>query len=197
MSETIPAKHLLKHPPKREGLIKFLLLLAVLLGYFGYLSWEYGLATGGLVAALTWSFFVLCTPVADAGFLLDFPVRLITGLRMFFCEMIVWAVAITINICTLTLSPDSYDSTFLTSLLHKILTTPWPYWSIIVLCAGGTFLSVKFGDEMMDVIAHKDRDYHHKHSFKYQLIALAGFALLIIWAYYHLIESLGVEIPHP
>lgn len=190
-------KNLLKHPPKREGLIKFLLLLAVLLGYLGYLSWEYGLATGGLVAALTWSFFVLCTPVADAGFLLDFPVRLITGLRMFFCEMIVWTVAISLNAGALYLSPESYESTFLTSLLHKILTTPWPYWSIIVLCAVGTFLSVKFGDEMMDVIANKDRHYHHKHGFKYQLIALAGFALLIIWAYYHLIDSLGVEIHSP
>src|SRR6056297_222338 len=97
MSETIPVKHLLKHPPKREGLIKFLLLLAVLLGYFGYLSWEYGLATGGLVAALTWSFFVLCTPVADAGFLLDLPIRLLFGVRMFMSEVLVWAFAIAIN----------------------------------------------------------------------------------------------------
>lgn len=197
MISAIKTKHLLKHPPKREGLIKFLLLLCVLLGYTGYLSWEYGFATGGLVAALTWSFFVLCTPVADAGFLLDFPVRLITGLRMFFCELIVWAIAISLNLSALYFSPQSYENTFLTSLLHKILTTPWPYWSIVILCACGTFLSVKFGDEMMDVIAHKDRKYHHKHGFKHQLIALAALALLIIWAYYHLIAMLGIEIKTP
>lgn len=193
----IQIEHLLKHPPKREGLYKFLLLLVVLVVYFFYLSREYGFAAGGLAAALTWSFFVLCTPVADAGFLLDFPVRLITGLRMFTCEILVWCIAITLNLSTLYFSPQSYESTFLTSLLHKILTNPWPYWSIIVLCAGGTFLSVKFGDEMMDVVAHKDRAYHHRHGFKYQLIALAAFVLLIIWAYYHLITTLGVEIPSP
>ena len=197
MISAIKTKHLLNHPPKREGLIKFLLLLCVLLGYTGYLSWDYGFATGGLVAALTWSFFVLCTPVADAGFLLDFPVRLITGLRMFFCELIVWTIAISLNLSALYFSPQSYENTFLTSLLHKILTTPWPYWSIVILCACGTFLSVKFGDEMMDVIAHKDRKYHHKHGFKHQLIALAALALLIIWAYYHLIAMLGIEIKTP
>jgi len=193
----IKPHHLLKHPTKREGLIKFLLLLIVLLGYFGYLSWEFGLATGGMVAALTWSFFVLCTPVADAGFLLDFPVRLITGLRMFISEIIVWGIAILINVIALSLSPESYQNTFLTSLLHKILTTPWPYWSIIALCGFGTFLSVHFGDEMLDVISHKDRDYHHRHGFKHKLIGMAVLLLIVVGAYYHLMSSLGVEIPSP
>ncbi|MEZ5814296.1 MAG: hypothetical protein R3E13_06185 [Alphaproteobacteria bacterium] len=188
-------KGLFKHETRREGLYKFLLLLAVLLGYFGYLSLKYDLATGGLVSVLTWSFFVLCTPIADAGFLLDFPVRLITGLRMFFSEMIVWAISISLNLVTLHFAPDAYDKTFVTSLFHKILTTPWPYWSIIFLCAAGTFLSVRFGDEMMDVVAHKDRSFHHKHGFKHQLMIMVALFILIIWAYYHLIETLGVEIP--
>ena len=56
MAHKIPLKNLWQHAPKREGLLKFLLLLSVLIGYFGYLSYEYGLATGGMVAALTWSF---------------------------------------------------------------------------------------------------------------------------------------------
>jgi hypothetical protein len=187
--------HLFKHPTKRESLIKFLLLLAVLLTYFGYLSLEYGLATGGLVAALTWSFFVLCTPIADAGFLLDFPVRLITGLRMLFCEILVWAIAFTVNFIAFNFFPESYQNTFLTSLLYKILTTPWPYWSIIFLSGLGTFLSLKFGDEMLDVISHKERNFHHKHGFMHNLFVLAVFILIIIIAYYHLISSLGVEIP--
>lgn len=185
--------HILKHPLKRESLIKFLLLLAVLVGYFLYLSQEYGLATGGLVAALTWSFFVLCTPVADAGFLLDFPVRLISGIKMFYCEMLVWGIAISLNIAALIFAPADYQKSFLTSLLYKILTTPWPDWSIIGLCGIGTFLSVRFGDEMFDVLAHKDRALLHKHGFKYQLLALLAFIMLIIWAYYHLIESLGID----
>ncbi|MCK5574805.1 MAG: hypothetical protein KAI28_03285, partial [Sphingomonadales bacterium] len=65
-----------------ETLMKFLLLALVLVAYGGYLGFKYDLATGGLLAALTWSFFVLCTPVADAGFLLDFPLRLLFGIRM-------------------------------------------------------------------------------------------------------------------
>lgn len=195
MNLKITPQHLLKHPTKREGLYKFLMLLSVLLAYFGYLSYEYGLATGGLVAALTWSFFVLCTPVADAGFLLDFPVRLITGIRMFLCEILVWALAIILNVVAINVSPESYQSTFLTSLFFKILTTPWPFWSIIVLCGLGTFLSVRFGDELLDVISHKERDFHHTHSFKHKVIAMGGLLLVIVIAYYHLIATLGVEIP--
>ena len=78
-------KSLLLSKHTQEQTVKYALLLCVLLAYFGYLSYEYGFASGGIVAGLTWSFFVLCTPVADAGFLLDFPVRLLTGMRMIFC----------------------------------------------------------------------------------------------------------------
>ena len=187
-------KKLLKHKTKREELIKFLLLLAVMVGYFGYLSWKYDIATGGIVSLLTWSFFVLCTPIADAGFLLDFPVRLITGIRMFVTEIIVWGFALLINVICLSISPSSYETTFLTSLLHQIMTTPWPYWSVIALCGVGTFMSIRFGDEMMDVISHKEREIHHAHGFKYRLIAMAALIVLVVIAYYFLISSLGIEI---
>jgi len=188
-------KSLLKHQTRREELFKFILLLAVFVVYFLYLSWEYDLATGGLVSALTWSFFVLCTPIADAGFLIDFPVRLITGLRMFVTELFVWAIAIALNLAALNFVPDVYDKSFLTSLFHKILITPWPYWSIIFLCAAGTFLSIRFGDEMLDVMSHKERAFHHKHGFKHKLIVMAALVLVVVWAYYHLIEALGVALP--
>ncbi len=188
-------KSLFQYQTHKEGFYKFLLLLTLLIAYFLYLSWQYDMATGGLVSVLTWSFFVLCTPIADAGFLIDFPVRLITGLRMFITEMLVWAIAITINLFSLYFLPDAYEKTFLTSLFYKILTTPWPYWSIIFLCAAGTFLSVRFGDEMIDVFSHKNRTYHHKHCFKHKVIVMAALIIVIIWAYYHLIETLQVEIP--
>ena len=63
--------HLIKN--KNQPWRKFLLLIALFALYFLYLIYEYGIQDGGLVTLLTWSFFVLCTPVADAGFLLDFP----------------------------------------------------------------------------------------------------------------------------
>jgi len=108
---------------------------------------------------------------------------------------LVWALAILLNIAALILSPESYEFTFLTSLLHKILVTPWPFWSIIILCGLGTFLSVCFGDELLDVISHKDRDFHHAHGFKYKLLAMVGLFVVIVTAYYHLIATLGVEVP--
>jgi hypothetical protein len=164
--------------------------VALLVGYFGYLSYEYNLATGGIAAVLTWSFFVLCTPVADAGFLLDFPLRLIFGIRMIMSEFAVWAVAICVNIAVLTYGPSYYETTVLTQVFHSILTQPLPYWGVIILSGLGTFLSIRFGDELMDVIHHRDRDFFHSHHFKHEVI-LFVFFLFVIFGYYQLMASVG------
>ncbi|MCD8519994.1 MAG: hypothetical protein LRY76_08025 [Alphaproteobacteria bacterium] len=174
----------------QKDLARYALLVLVVAGYFGWLSWHYGLTSGGIVAALTWSFFVLCTPVADAGFLLDFPVRLLTGMRMVFTEMIVWVLAFTINGVAMIYNPDSYQKTALTRLFYEILTQPWPYWSIIVLCCIGTFLSVIFGDEIFDAASNR---YAAKQS---KWLHLGGAALLmglIVLIYYDLVQTLGIE----
>jgi len=184
----------LKHKPTAKTMLKFLLLLGVLLAYFGFLSWKYDIVTGGVVSALTWSFFVLCTPIADAGFLLDFPVRLITGIRMLFSEIGVWVIAISLNFWAVNFHPDYYDKTVLTHLFHKILTTPWPYWSIVILCALGTFLSIWFGDEVMDAVGKHGSKTISK---KRRLIRIVGTLLLfavIIGVYYDLLSSLGISI---
>ena len=144
-------------PARRQVLIKFLLLVLVLLGYLGYLTYTLDFRTGSVAALLTWSFFVLCTPIADAGFLLDFPLRLIFGIRMFISEIVVWGIAISLNAIALIWFADDYQTTTLTRLLYAILTTPWPYWSVIVISGFGTFLSIRFGDELMDVLHHSER----------------------------------------
>ncbi len=89
--------------PRKQVVYKFVLLCILLVSYFAYLSFKYDVRTGGVAAALTWSFFVLCTPIADAGFLLDFPLRLIFGIRMLFSEIAAWTLAIAVNIVTLSL----------------------------------------------------------------------------------------------
>lgn len=180
------------HPPGKQVVIKFILLILVLFTYFAYLSWKFDLASGGLLAALTWSFFVLCTPIADAGFLLDFPLRLIFGIRMFISEIFVWVLAIGINTTSLLFARATYHKTFITSLFEKILTHPWPYWSVILLSAIGTFLSIRFGDELMDVVSHKERAFHHKHGLTYSILLYAGLFGLIFIAYHHIAISLGV-----
>lgn len=182
----------MKHP-QHQVLIKFLLLCLLLFSYFIYLVYQYDLLTGGIAALITWSFFVLCTPVADAGFLLDFPLRLLFGIRMVFSEIVVWAVAITINIVALTYFREFYKTTILTQLIESILTTPIPYWIIIFLSAIGTFLSIRFGDELMDVLHHKDRLFFQSHQFKHELVLFAFF-IFVLFAYYEIISSLGISL---
>ncbi len=185
----------MKHP-KYQVVIKFLALSLILVAYFAYLTYEYDLLTGGIAALITWSFFVLCTPVADAGFLLDFPLRLLFGIRMVVSEIVVWAVAISINVVCLTYFNEFYQTTFLTRLVEVILTTPFPYWFVIVFSAIGTFLSIRFGDELMDVIHHKDRHFYLSHHFKHEIL-LFIFFLLVIFGYYEMISSLGITVESP
>lgn len=186
--------HMEKSQPHRskQVFIKFGLLLLLMASYFAYLTYQYDFLTGGVAALLTWSFFVLCTPIADAGFLLDFPMRLLFGIRMVISEVAVWAIAILINVLTLQYAAAYYETTLITKLLHQIITTPYPYWGVVLLSVAGTFLSIRFGDELMDVIHHRDRNFFHSHHFKHELI-LVAFFIVVIFGYYELISSLGIS----
>ena len=183
-----------KHQTHFETILKFAALVFILLAYFGYMSWKYDASTGFIVTILTWSFFVLCTPVADGGFILAFPIRLLFGLKMAYTQVILWFVAIGINVYAYFYSAASYEYTFITGLLKQIISEPYPYWSILIISALGTFLSIFFGDEMMDVASHKEREKHHKHGFKYRTILIFGLALLTVLAYYHLLNSLNISL---
>ena len=184
-----------KHPTHRETILKFTALLALLAGYFLWMSWKYDASTGFGLSLLTWSFFVLCTPVADGGFIIAFPVRLLFGIKMAVTQIVIWFVAIGINLVMLWKFRDTYDLTFLTSLLEKILTVPYPYWGILLISLVGTLLSIYFGDEMMDVTTHEARKKHHAHGMKLRIIVTAGLCALVVFAYYHLLSGLNIEIP--
>lgn len=184
-----------KHETHKETFFKFLLLITLLVAYFIYMSWKFDTSTGFGLALLTWSFFVLCTPIADGGFVLAFPIRLLFGIKMASTQAAVWVIAIAINVFMLSSSTETYELTFLTRLLHQILTEVYPYWGILIISALGTFLSIYFGDEMMDVTTHKERDKHHQHGFKYRIILVLGMGILTVAAYYHLLSSLNISIP--
>jgi len=180
-------------PPKLRIFNKFYLAVLILVGYFLYLSYTFDVKTGLVAAMLTWSFFVLCTPIADAGILLDFPLRLLFGIRMVISEVAVWALAIGINGVVLLWFAGQYQTTALTRLLYAILTHPWPYWAVVGISGIGTFLSIRFGDELMDVLHHHERDMYHRHGHLYELLVLAfAFAITLV-AYYELIASLGID----
>ncbi len=184
-----------KHETHRESLWRFLILAFLLAGYFGYMSWKFDASTGALLALLSWSFFVLCTPIADGGFVVAFPIRLLFGTRMFITQIVVWALALIINIVAVSVVPDAYSQTAITNVLHSILMTPWPNWSVLLISLAGTMLSIWFGDEMIDVTSHSMRKKEHRHGFKHKVLLVAGFGLLSIIAYYHVLAGLGIDIP--
>ena len=176
---------------KRHTWLRYLLLILIILSYFVFASFRYGVENGGLITLLTWSFFVFCTPIADAGFLIDFPVRLITGLKMVYSEMVVWVIAATSNLLIWSFQPQTYDKTLLLHLFKRILTTP-SLWIIIILSATGTFLSVYFGDEIIDSATHKRKD---KHFNKYKLITSIVVIILTVVFYDILLNNLQIKIP--
>jgi hypothetical protein len=184
-----------KNNTHKKTLLKFLALVLILVGYFAYMSWKYDASTGFGGSVLTWSFFVLCTPIADGGFILAFPIRLLFKVKMSYTQVVLWFVAIAINLYAYFYTPDIYDLTFITQLLKHILSEPYPYWSILIISALGTFLSIYFGDEMMDVASQKDREIAHRHGLKYRTLLVFGLGILTVTAYYYLLSSLGVVLP--
>ena len=189
------AKLNFKHLTHKETILKFFALIVLLFGYFLWMSWKYDASTGFGLAILTWSFFVLCTPIADGGFIIAFPIRLLFGTKMAITQIVIWFVAIAVNAIFLWQFRDTYDLTFLTALLEKILTVPYPYWSILLISATGTLLSIYFGDEMMDVTAHHERKKYHAHGMKLRICVTIGLAALVIFAYYQLLSGLHIELP--
>ncbi len=110
-------------------------------------------------------------------------------------QLVLWFVAIGINVYMLKYSVASYDLSFLTSLLKKILLEPYPYWSILLISALGAFLSIFFGDEMMDVTMHENREKHNTYKINYRVILVVGLAALTVVAYYHLLNGLNISLP--
>jgi len=193
-SQRIRYYQLIQHKTKKHVLLRFLLVVIIFLIYFGLVAFRYGLKDGFFVTVLTWSVFVLCTPIADAGFLLDFPFRLITNIKMLFSEIIIWVIAIALNIYTFFLNSEIYSKTKILSLFKHILEKPFPFWIIIIISAIGTFMSIHFGDEMMDKVNHKDRSLYKKHKSKYRFVKVIFVIVLMIIIYDFLLKYFGIEI---
>lgn len=194
-SKMVKASELLTHETKKHSLIRFLGVLSVLVLYSLFLSLKIGVGAGMFVTLMTWSFFVLSTPIADAGFLLAFPVRIITGIRMMYTQLFAYVIAIGVSAYAFFYTPAVYNSTILLKLFHHILSDPYPFWGILVLSAVGTLLSIYFGDEMVDISSHTERKKYRKHINKYQLIIFTFLIAFTVLLYNFLLSSLGIHIP--
>jgi len=184
----------LVHETKKNVLIRYSILVALLLAYAIFVSLKFGVSDGISITALTWSFFVFCTPIADAGFVLDFPLRVLLGVKMLHAELLVWLTASMLNIYALIFAPNIYNDVSILQLFHHILTNPIPMWSVIVVSAMGTFLSVHFADELIDVATHDERHKCERHKSKHRFIIMVFFIVLTLILYDFILTKLGVNI---
>jgi len=185
----------LKEETKRHTLLRYVILVLFIIAYFLYESRKLGTANGFLVTILTWSFFVFCTPIADAGFVLAFPIRLLVKVRMIYTQIVSFGIALVIVLLALAYRPAIYHTSLILKLFHTILLNPYPYWFIIVLSLIGTLFSIYFGDELMDVSHYKERQKYHRHLNKYRIVVAAFMIVLTIGLYSFLLNKIGIHIP--
>ncbi len=185
----------LTHETKKHSLIKFIGLVVIVILYLVFMSMKLGTGTGIFVTIMTWTFFIFCTPIADAGFLLAFPIRLLTGFRMMYTQLLSFVLAGAINLYAFFVVPSIYGKTILLKLFHQILAHPFPFWGIILLSLIGTLFSIYFGDELVDVAHHSQRKKYQKHLNKYQIIVFLFVIGITIILYNFLLKNLGVNIP--
>lgn len=185
----------MRHSTHRGVFIRFFLMVLVFVVYYLIVSKRYGYANGLLLTWLSWSFFVLCTPIADAGMLIDFPIRLISNIKMVYTEISVWVIAISLNLYAFFFNPELYNQTQLLHLLEHIIRNPIPLWLIFIFSAIGTFLSVQLGDELLDVIKHKDAKKSTKHDIKLKVVTMIFVLILVFALYDFLLTKFDFNIP--
>lgn len=178
---------------RHRGLNRFLLVLIILIAYTVFTIYSYGLADGLGVTALTWAFFVFATPIADGGFLIAFPVRMITGFRMLYTQIIVWVTGALLVAAYMLFSPDTFQQSAIPELFYVILTTPWPLGIILLLSAVGTYVSIKFDDDVVDVVASKNKKRALLGERKKLYLNIAIFAVTFA-AYVYLLQVTDTEI---
>ncbi len=180
---------------RKHSLIRYILLFFFVIAYFIYTIYKFGLNNGLLVSLLTWSFFIFCTPIADAGFILAFPVRILIGVRMIYTQIVSFFIAAAITMFAIFTKPIIFNKTLILKLYHQILFQPIPYWTIIILSLLGTFFSIYFGDELLDVRHFRDRKLYHQHVNKHKIIISFFIFFSVILLYKFLINKIGLVIP--
>jgi len=173
--------------------IKFVTIAGIILVYFFFVSRSHGVKEGFWISILTWSFFVLGTPFPDAGILIDFPMRLISGIKMIYSEIVVTFVAIAITAFTFFKIPAIYGETGLLSLFNQILSKPFPYWAIIILSSIGTFSLIYLADNLIDSTKKKRKHLSFLVDHKTEIFVILSAIIVVI--YYLLLAKLGISVP--
>jgi len=59
----------------------------------------------------------------------------------------------------------------------------------------GTFLSIQFGDELLDKVKHTERNKYHKNKYHYRLLVMFFIFVITFIIYDFLLKQLGVNLP--
>lgn len=100
---------------------------------------DYDLTQAYWLALILWSMLVLCTPLIKDSYIVRFFLRMVARQNVYYTSFITWLIALAINAVAVCFYPMIYRTNFLTFILHRILTRPNPYWSLILICAFGSF----------------------------------------------------------
>lgn len=119
--------------------VKFFCYLGLFSAWISYLVTLHGTFDGVLLAFLTWSFFVLCTPIILEGFLVSFVHGLFRGGQLYDVSIFAWVISVLLNFFTYNFYADVYQKTLITNFLHIVISRPFPERFILILCALGTF----------------------------------------------------------
>jgi len=138
-----------------------------------------GTFEGILLAFLSWSFFVICTPIILEGFLTSFLAGIFRGGRLYEVGVYTWFGAVLLNLFTYNLFPEVYTKTLLTNFLYIVISRPFPERFILVLCALGTFYA------MLCHLRGKDKKGIHK--FMGWMLSGIGFAVFLYFYYNDLV----------
>ena len=184
-----------EHETHVHLLSRFLLALALFTAYFFYVVWKFDVGEGSLVALLTWAFFVLSTPIADAGLLLALPARVILGVKMIKTQALAYVLAVALVAWAYFNTPAVFEATILLRAFRFILEHPWPYWALFLISAVGTFSSIYLADEMYDVLSHSKRKAYRRHGWKVEAVITLGLVAVAFLFYNMILEELGVRVP--
>lgn len=123
-------------------LAKFIIALLFTTLFIIRYTVHYGFLAALVLTLLTWTFFMLCTPLNKGGMLVAPILYFTTHHRFQYTELAVWLAAIAMNALAIFSYPMLYTATTITSLLYYILTHPWPCWVIVALSLCATLYNI-------------------------------------------------------
>lgn len=132
----------------KKAFLLFNISLAILAILFAAQIFYHGILLGIQEAFLIWSLYILCFPLKHGSIILGFPYQFITRKKMKYPEIYMWTFALVFSLLELFVTPFNFFKSSLTHLLYRILTTPWPYWLIIVTATSSTLYSFFVGQDV-------------------------------------------------